>query len=81
MRPSAPPPGVGVGFKSVRGTRTSTFSEQRVTLSRSATVAKFTDHMLRRWDGFASFLGDGRACLSNNAAERAFRGFALGRKA
>src|ERR1700712_4305734 len=37
--------------------------------------------MLRRWDSFASFLDDGRACLSNNAAERALRGFALGRKA
>lgn len=55
--------------------------EQRVKLSRSATVAKPIDYMLRRWDGFASFLDDGRACLSNNAAERALRGFALGRKA
>jgi transposase len=34
-----------------------------------------------RWDGFAGFLGDGRACLTNNAAERALRGIALGRKA
>jgi hypothetical protein len=55
--------------------------EQRGTLSRSATVAKPIDYMLRRWDSFASFLDDGRACLSNNAAERALRGFALGRKA
>ena len=55
--------------------------EQRLTLSRSATVAKPIDYMLRRWDGFAGFLDDGRACLSNNAAERALRGFALGRKA
>jgi transposase len=55
--------------------------EQRVTLSRSATVVKPIDYMLRRWDSFASFLDDGRACLSNNAAERALRGFALGRKA
>ena len=37
--------------------------------------------MLRRWDGFARFLDDGRACLSNNAAERSLRGLALGRKA
>ncbi|MGX5806094.1 IS66 family transposase [Bradyrhizobium sp. Arg314] len=36
--------------------------------------------MLRRCDSFASFLDDGRACLSNNTAERALRGFALGRK-
>lgn len=55
--------------------------EQRLTLSRSATVAKPIDYMLRRWDGFATVLDDGRACLSNNAAERALRGFALGRKA
>ncbi|EJC64821.1 hypothetical protein Rleg5DRAFT_1595, partial [Rhizobium leguminosarum bv. viciae WSM1455] len=27
-----------------------------------------------------SFLDDGRICLTNNAAERALRGFALGRK-
>jgi hypothetical protein len=36
--------------------------------------------MLKRWDRFAGFLDDGRICLSNNAAERALRGFALGRK-
>ena len=29
---------------------------------------------------FARFLEDGRICLTNNAAERALRGFALGRK-
>jgi hypothetical protein len=37
--------------------------------------------MLKRWDRFAAFLDDGRICLTNNAAERALRGFALGRKA
>jgi hypothetical protein len=36
--------------------------------------------MLKRWDGFISFLDDDRICLTNNAAERALRGFALGRK-
>jgi transposase len=29
---------------------------------------------------FTRFLDDGRICLSNNAAERALRGIALGRK-
>jgi hypothetical protein len=29
--------------------------------------------MLKRWDGFTSFLDDGRICLTNNAAERALR--------
>lgn len=36
--------------------------------------------MLKRWNGFTSFLEDGLICLTNNAAERALRGFALGRK-
>src|SRR4051795_7755034 len=36
--------------------------------------------MLKRWDRFAGFLGDGRICLTDNAAERALRGFALGPK-
>jgi hypothetical protein len=39
------------------------------------------DYMLKRWPAFTRFLGDGRVCLSNNAAERALRGVALGRKA
>ena len=55
--------------------------EERARLSRHAPVAKAMDYMLRRWPGFASFLHDGRACLTNNAAERALRGVALGRKA
>jgi len=37
--------------------------------------------MLRRWDAFTCFLGDGRVCLTNNAAERALRCVPLGRKA
>ena len=49
-------------------------------MSRHAEVAKAMDHMLKRWDTFSRFLGDGRICLSNNAAERALRGVALGRK-
>ena len=36
--------------------------------------------MLKRWAAFTRFLGDGRICLSNNAAERGVRGIALGRK-
>ena len=54
--------------------------EQRLRLSRSSPVAEPIDYMLRRWDRFAKFLDDGRICLTNNAAERALRGFALGRK-
>ena len=36
--------------------------------------------MLKRWDDFTRFLDDGRVRLTNNAAERALRGIALGRK-
>jgi transposase len=54
---------------------------QRAKLSRSSNVIKPIDYMLNRWDGFARFVHDGRICLTNNAAERALRGFALGRKA
>jgi hypothetical protein len=38
------------------------------------------DYMLTRWDAFTRFLDDGRICLTNNAAERALRGIALGRR-
>jgi hypothetical protein len=54
---------------------------ERAGLSRHAPVAKAMEYMLKRWDGFTGFLDDGRVCLSNNAAERALRGIALGRKA
>ena len=53
---------------------------ERAKFSRHAPVAKAMDYMLRRWDPFARFLDDGRICLTNNAAERALRGIALGRK-
>ena len=54
--------------------------EQRAKLSRSNDIAKAMDYMLKRWTSFTLFLKDGRVCLSNNAAERALRGIALGRK-
>jgi transposase len=53
---------------------------ERARLSRHAAVAKAIDYMLTRWPAFARFLDDGRICLTNNAAERALRGLALGRK-
>jgi hypothetical protein len=53
---------------------------QRAKLSRHAAVAQAIDYMLTRWEAFTRFLDDGRICLSNNAAERALRGLALGRK-
>jgi transposase len=54
--------------------------ESRGKLSRHSPVAKAMDYMLTRWETFTRFLGDGRICLTNNAAERALRGIALGRK-
>ncbi len=53
---------------------------ERAKLSRHAGIAKAIDYMLTRWLAFARFLEDGRICLTNNAAERALRGLALGRK-
>ena len=54
--------------------------QERAKLSRHADVAKAMDYMLKRWEAFVRFLTDGRICLTNNAAERALRGIALGRK-
>ena len=53
---------------------------ERAALSRHAAVAKAMDYMLKRWDGFARFLDDGRICITNNAAERALRPLCLGRR-
>jgi hypothetical protein len=55
-------------------------SEERRKLSGANDVARAMDYMLKRWLIFARFLDDGRICLTNNAAERALRGIALGRK-
>lgn len=54
--------------------------QERTKLSRHDDVAKAMDYMLKRWPAFARFLHDGRICMTNNAAERALRGIALGRK-
>jgi len=54
--------------------------EQRAKLSRGNDLAKAMDYLLKRWPSFTRFLADGRICLSNNAAERAMRGVALGRR-
>ena len=52
----------------------------REKLSAKSEMAKAFDYMLRRWASFTRFLDDGRVCLSNNAAERALRGIAVGRR-
>ena len=52
----------------------------RAELSRHDPVAKAIAYMLKPWPDFTRFLDDGHICLTNNAAERALRGIALGRK-
>src|SRR5215208_398446 len=53
---------------------------QRGRLSPKSETAKAINYMLRRWASFALFVEDGRVCLSNNAAERAIPGIAVGRR-
>ena len=50
------------------------------TLSGKSELAKAFRYMTSRWDSLTGFLGDGRIQIDNNAAERAMRGVALGRK-
>ena len=54
--------------------------ETRQALTSSHHIVKAINYLKRRWPSFTRFLDDGRVCLSNNAAERALRGIALGRK-
>jgi transposase len=54
--------------------------QQRAKLSRRSETAKAIDYSLKRWTALTRFLDDGRLCMSNNAAERAVRCVALGRK-
>jgi transposase len=53
---------------------------ERRNLSSKSPAAKAIDYSLKRWRAFIRFLEDGRICLSNNAAERALRGIAVGRR-
>jgi transposase len=54
--------------------------ENRSSLSAKSDVAKAMDYALKRWPSFTRFLDDGRVCISNNAAERAMRCVAVGRR-
>ena len=54
--------------------------KRRAKLSGKSETAKAIDCSLKRWPVFAHFLDDGRLCMSNNAAERAVRCIAVGRK-
>lgn len=54
--------------------------EERNKLSSKNPLAKAMAYGLKRWPAFTRFLDDGRICMSNNAAERAVRGVAVGRR-
>jgi len=54
--------------------------DERRKLSAKNPLAKAINYSLKRWPAFTRFLDDGRICLSNNAAERALRGIAVGRR-
>lgn len=53
---------------------------ERMAFSSKAPMAKAIDYTLKRWGAFTRFLEDGRICMTNNAAERAVRGIAVGRR-
>ena len=48
-------------------------------LSRRSKVGKAIAYTTKRWATLTRFMSDGRICMSNNAAERALRGVAVGR--
>src|SRR5215203_2088797 len=53
---------------------------QHARVSPKSEVGKAIAYALNHWAALTRFLGDGRICLSNNAAERALRGLAVGRR-
>jgi transposase len=53
---------------------------ERRKLSSKNPLAKAMDYSLKRWSTFTRFLDDGHICMTNNAAERAVRGVAVGRR-
>ena len=53
---------------------------QHERVSRKAEIGKAIAYSLNHWTALTRFLEDGRICMSNNAAERALRGIAVGRR-
>jgi transposase len=53
---------------------------QHARVSRKSEIGKALAYALNHWAALSRFLDDGRICLSNNAAERALRGIAVGRR-
>jgi transposase len=53
---------------------------QHARVSHKSEIGKALAYTLNHWQALFRFLDDGRICLSNNAAERALRGIAVGRR-
>ena len=53
---------------------------ERRKLSSKTALAEAMDYCLKRWTALTRFIDNGCICLSNNAAERAVRGIAVGRR-
>jgi transposase len=54
--------------------------EQYARVSPASKIGKAIAYSLNLWDALVRFLDDGRLCISNNAAERAMRPVATGRR-
>src|SRR5690606_2947516 len=54
--------------------------EQLPTVSRKSKTADAITYAMNQWQALTRYLDDGRIEIDNNAAERALRGVALGRK-
>ena len=54
--------------------------DQYAKVSPNGKVGKAIAYSLNAWDALVRFLDDGRLCMSNNAAERAMRPIATGRR-
>jgi hypothetical protein len=54
--------------------------EQLATLSKKSTTADAIRYALNQWQALTRFLDDGQIEIDNNAAERALRSVAVGRK-
>lgn len=55
-------------------------NEQRLMLSRKSVTAEAIGYAMNQWQALTRYLEDGRIEIDNNAAERALRTVALGRK-
>jgi transposase len=53
---------------------------QHARVSPKSEVGKAIAYALNHWEALTRYLADGRICMSNNAAERALRGVAVGRR-